>query len=73
MIIAVGFKINSDRAVQFRKWVNKIAKDYTYPDDNAELGKASGYLPCEPPPPTLRVEDGGFRLAQNARLNGIPV
>jgi len=29
MIIAIGFKINSDRAVQFRKWVNKIAKDYT--------------------------------------------
>lgn len=29
MIIAVGFKINTDRAVQFRKWVNKIAKDYT--------------------------------------------
>jgi len=29
MFIAVGFKINSDRAVQFRKWVNKIAKDYT--------------------------------------------
>mgnify|MGYP003739482061 FL=1 len=29
MIIVVGFKINSDRAVQFRKWVNKIAKDYT--------------------------------------------
>lgn len=29
MIIAVGFKINSDRAVRFRKWVNKIAKDYT--------------------------------------------
>ena len=29
MIIAVGFKVNSLRAVQFRKWVNKIAKDYT--------------------------------------------
>lgn len=29
MIIAIGFKINSDRAVQFRKWINKIAKDYT--------------------------------------------
>ena len=28
-IIAVGFKVNSERAVQFRKWVNKIAKDYT--------------------------------------------
>ena len=29
MIIAVGFKVNSERAVQFRKWVNKIVKDYT--------------------------------------------
>lgn len=29
MIIAVGFKVNSNRAVQFRKWVNQIAKDYT--------------------------------------------
>ena len=29
MIIAVGFKVNSERAVQFRKWINQIAKDYT--------------------------------------------
>lgn len=29
MIIAVGFKINSERAVQFRKWVNEITKEYT--------------------------------------------
>ena len=29
MIIAVGFKVNSECAVQFRKWVNQIAKDYT--------------------------------------------
>ena len=29
MIIAVDFKVNSKRAVQFRKWVNQIAKDYT--------------------------------------------
>ncbi len=28
-VIAVGFKVNSERAVQFRKWVNRIAKDYT--------------------------------------------
>lgn len=27
MIIAVGFKVNSERAVQFRKWVNTIAKE----------------------------------------------
>lgn len=29
MIIAVGFKVNSERAVQFRKWVNQIASSYT--------------------------------------------
>ena len=29
MIIAVGFKVNSERAVQFRKWVNQIASQYT--------------------------------------------
>ena len=29
MFIAVGFKVNSERAVQFRKWVNQIAKEYT--------------------------------------------
>lgn len=29
MIIAVGFKVNSERAVQFRKWVNNIASEYT--------------------------------------------
>ena len=29
MIIAVGFKVNSERAVQFRKWVNHIASEYT--------------------------------------------
>ena len=28
-VIAVGFKVNSARAVQFRKWVNQVAKDYT--------------------------------------------
>lgn len=29
IIIAVGFKVNSERVVQFRKWVKQIAKDYT--------------------------------------------
>ncbi len=28
MIIAVGFKVNSEKAVQFRKWVNAVAKEY---------------------------------------------
>ena len=29
MIIAVGFKVNNERAVQFHKWANGIVKDYT--------------------------------------------
>ena len=28
-IIAVGFKVNNERAVQFRKWANQVVKDYT--------------------------------------------
>ena len=26
MIIAVGFKVNNERAVQFRKWANRIVR-----------------------------------------------
>ena len=29
IIIAVGFKVNNDRAVRFRKWAGQIVKDYT--------------------------------------------
>lgn len=29
MTIAVGFKVNNDRAVQFRKWAGQIVKDHT--------------------------------------------
>lgn len=29
MTISVGFKVNNERAVQFRKWANQIVKDYT--------------------------------------------
>ena len=28
-MISVGFKVNNERAVQFRKWANSIVKDYT--------------------------------------------
>ncbi len=28
-IIAVGFKVNNERTVQFRKWAGQIVKDYT--------------------------------------------
>ena len=29
MIIAVSFKVNNERAMQFRKWANSIVKEYT--------------------------------------------
>lgn len=29
MIIALGFKVDNERAVQFRKWANTIVKEYT--------------------------------------------
>ena len=29
MIIAIGFKVDNERAVKFRKWVNEIVKEYT--------------------------------------------
>ena len=48
IIIAVGFKVNSERAVQFRKWVNQIAKDYTIKgwvmdDERLKRGTTFGY------------------------------
>ncbi len=29
MIIALGFKVDNEKAVQFRKWANEIVKEYT--------------------------------------------
>ena len=29
MIIAVGFKVDNERAIQFRKWANQIVQDFT--------------------------------------------
>ena len=29
VVISIGFKVNNERAVQFRKWSNTIVKDYT--------------------------------------------
>ena len=45
MIIAVGFKVNNERAVQFRKWANQIVKDYTI----------KGWVMDD-----IRLKEGGF-------------
>ena len=46
-IIAVGFKIENERAVQFRKWANQIVKDYTiqgWTMDEERLKKSGSVL-----------------------------
>jgi hypothetical protein len=50
MIIAVGFKVNNERAVQFRKWANRIVKDYTIKGwvmDNERLKNGGSVLTTE--------------------------
>lgn len=45
-IISVGFKIENDRAVQFRKWARQIVKDYTiqgWTMDSERLKKANQF------------------------------
>ena len=49
-IIAVGFKIENERAVQFRKWANTIVKDYTiqgWTMDEERLKKGGSVLDNE--------------------------
>ena len=43
----MGFKVNSERAVQFRKWVNTISSEYTIKGwvmDDARLKQQGAYL-----------------------------
>ena len=50
MIMAVGFKVNSGRAVQFRKWFNGIVKDYIIQGwvmDDERLKNGSSVLTTE--------------------------
>ncbi len=50
MIIAVGFKVNNERAVQFRKWANAIVKNFTIKGwvmDNERLKNGGSILTTE--------------------------
>lgn len=56
MMIAVGFKVNNERAVQFRKWANTIVKDYTIKgwvmdDERLKNGGSIRRLPISMPQP----------------------
>ena len=41
-IFAVGFKIENERAVQFRKWANRIVKDYTIQGWTMDVDRLKG-------------------------------
>jgi len=46
MIIAVGFKVGNERAIQFRKWAGQIVKDYTIQGwvmDESRLKKGANF------------------------------
>ena len=84
MIIAVGFKVNSERAVQFRKWVNQIAKDYTIKGwvmDDAPEGKikksdvtvAKNYLSQDEMKQLNRMVTAYLDFAENMTLRHIPL
>ena len=47
VIIAIGLKINNERAVQFRKWANQIVSEYTVKGwvlDDQRLKDGGGWL-----------------------------
>lgn len=39
MIIALGFKIDNERAIQFRKWANEIVKEYYEENEKSKKHK----------------------------------
>ena len=69
MIIAVGFKVNNERAVQFRKWVNGIVKDYTIKgwvmDDDREILQDAGKVSAEIAKIHAETEFEKYRVIQD--------
>ncbi len=64
-IIAVGFKIENERAVRFRKWANQIVKDYTLQGWTMDVGATPSVIPLpsqgqalrKGPPPRKRGQE----------------
>jgi hypothetical protein len=68
-IIAVGFKIENERAVQFRKWATQIVKDYTIQGwtMDVERLKTAGGLPATlGPRNSARCREGFSRACQGS-------
>jgi hypothetical protein len=56
-IIAVGYTVNSERAVQFRKWATTVIKEYTI----------KAYVMDDE-----RIKSGGTILTKGSRKNNFP-
>ena len=70
MIIAVGFKVNNERAVRFRKWAGQIVKDYTIQGwvmDKERLKKATCSQMNTLNASLNRFAKSGFRSASFSR------
>lgn len=70
MIIAVGFKVNNERAVQFRKWANNIVKDYTIKgwvmdDERADADKPHMGLTTWAAAPDGKIVESDVSIAKN--------
>ena len=70
MIIAVGFKVNNERAVQFRKWANNIVKDYTIKgwvmdDERADADKTHMGLTTWAAAPDGKIVKSDVSIAKN--------
>ena len=70
MIIAVGFKVNNERAVQFRKWANNIVKDYTIKgwvmdDERADADKPHMGLTTWAAAPDGKIVKSDVSIAKN--------
>ena len=66
MIIAVGFKVNNEKAVQFRKWANQIVKDYTIKGWDHEVLKDNGKISAEMARIHAETEFEKYRIVQDA-------
>jgi hypothetical protein len=65
MIIAVGFKVNNDRAVQFRKWANQIVK--------SDVSIAKNYLDEQEIRSLERIVSAYLDLAEDRAERHIPM
>lgn len=66
IIIAVGFKVNNEKAVQFRKWANQIVKDYTIKGWDHEVLKDNGKISAEMARIHAETEFEKYRIVQDA-------